>query len=80
LSVKSSVHRIVSRLTGLPAEEITPKLRVLDYIDSPDAIEFIMELEEEFDVTIPAEMMDEMETVEQAIRFFEGRLGQGKGS
>ena len=53
MTIEERVYGIVSRLTGVQVEQLTPEMRVLDYIDSPDGIEFIMDLEEEFDLSIP---------------------------
>jgi acyl carrier protein len=78
MSVQSHVYGIVSHLTGMSVEEITPELRLLDYLDAPDRIEFIMEPEEGFDVTIPKGNEQEPETVGQAIRLIERQLEGGQ--
>ncbi len=43
--------------------------------DSLDMVELVMELEEEFDVTIPDEDVQGIRTVEDAIRYISRRLG-----
>ena len=40
-----------------------------------DALELVMELEEEFDITIPAEDAKKITTVADAIRYIEERRG-----
>jgi len=42
-----------------------------DEMDSLDMVELVMELEEEFHVTIPDDEAERIKTVEEAIRFIE---------
>ncbi len=44
--------------------------------DSLDIVELVMELEEEFHITIPDEEAEQIKTVEDAIRFIERRRDQ----
>jgi hypothetical protein len=66
------VAEVVSRLTGVPTDElkygIPPELPVLDSADSLDTIELVMELEEEFD----------NETVRWAFRYVEALAARSR--
>jgi acyl carrier protein len=42
-----------------------------DEMDSLDVVELVMELEEEFHVTIPDDEAEQIKTIEEAIRFIE---------
>ena len=42
--------------------------------DSLDRVELLMELEEEFDITIPDEEAEQIQTVGDAIRYIEKRV------
>jgi acyl carrier protein len=53
LGVEKRVISIIRDQLGIPEERVTPDLFIMGEIDSPDHIELIMELEEEFDITIP---------------------------
>src|SRR5690348_8220678 len=63
---EGSVGEVVSRLTGVPRDElrhgIPPELPLFFSLDSLDRIELIMELEEEFD----------KETVTWGLRYAQG--------
>jgi acyl carrier protein len=63
--VLEDVRQIVAESAGIAPEEITeshPLLRDLPW-DSLDAVECSMELEEQFGVSIPDELMAEAKTV-----------------
>ena len=43
--------------------------------DSLDLVELVMALEEAFDITVPEEELEGIETVEQAFKLVTGKLG-----
>jgi hypothetical protein len=55
---------------------LTPDLFIMGELESPDHVELIMVLEEEFDITIPDEDADGIQTVAQVIRYIELRVGR----
>jgi acyl carrier protein len=61
-------------------KEITPETRFREDLnaDSLDAIELLMEMEAEFDIAIPDDVVDEMRTVADAVRYITTRLAEGK--
>jgi acyl carrier protein len=69
MSVEKRVISVFRDQLGIPEERITPDLFIMGEIDSPDQIELIMELEEEFDITIPNEEATKIDTVADAIRY-----------
>jgi acyl carrier protein len=61
---------------SVPAEKVTPEARFgtdLD-ADSLDLVELVMALEEEFDITVPEEDLDGIETVGQAYELVTSKL------
>ena len=74
MGVEERVVSIVRDQLGIPEARITPALFIMGELDSPDQIELIMELEEEFDITIPLEEAARITTVGEAINFIKKRL------
>ena len=77
MSVEKRVIAILRDQLGIPEDRLTPDLFIIGEIDSPDQVELIMELEEEFDITIPDEDAVGIQTVAQAIRYLEERIARG---
>ena len=63
------VIKLVAQRTALPTEEIALDAHFVEDLnfDSLDLVEFTMEIEEEFDLTVPDEVADRIATVRQAI-------------
>jgi acyl carrier protein len=71
-------ERLVSLLsiqTGLESNEITPDKNLKDdlNIDSLDIVEFIMDLEEEFDIKIESEDTEHLRTVGDFVALIENK-------
>jgi len=63
----------------MPREAITADALLKDLQgDSLDVIELIMALEEEFDISIPAEDAEKVQTVGDAIRYLESHRNKSK--
>jgi acyl carrier protein len=64
---------------AMPAENLTADMLLADLAglgaDSLDTVELVMELEQEFDITIPDEDAEKIKTVGDAIRYIERSLG-----
>ncbi|MGY8768475.1 MAG: acyl carrier protein [Pirellulales bacterium] len=73
MSIQERVFEIVSNQLGVDKDKITPESSFINDLgaDSLDTVELVMELEEEFDVDIPEDSADKIETVGQAISFIE---------
>jgi acyl carrier protein len=63
----------VAEQLGVDKEKITPETHFINDLgaDSLDTVELVMELEEEFDISIPDDAAERIQTVGQAIDFIE---------
>ena len=72
-SIEERVVEIVSENLGVSKESITRQTRFIEDIgaDSLDIVELVMELEEEFEITIPDDQAEQIKTVGEAIDYIE---------
>lgn len=72
-SVEERVIQIVAEQLGVPKERITRDTSFVNDLgaDSLDTVELVMELEEEFDINIPEDAAEKIQTVGQAIDHIE---------
>ena len=72
-SVMERVKDIVADNLGVDREKITADTSFVNDLgaDSLDTVELVMELEEEFDINIPDDAAEKIQTVVQAIKFIE---------
>jgi acyl carrier protein len=72
-SVAERVIDIVAEQLGVDKEKITAETSFVNDLgaDSLDTVELVMELEEEFDINIPDDAAEKIQTVGQAIKFIE---------
>ena len=72
-SVKERVVEIVAEQLGADKEKITDTTHFVNDLgaDSLDVVELVMELEEEFDINIPDDAAEKIQTVGQAIKHIE---------
>ena len=68
------VNAIIVDNLGVDASEVTPEAHFTNDLgaDSLDTVELIMEFEREFDIQIPDDQAEKIETVGQAINYIEG--------
>ena len=61
---------------SVPEEKVTPEARFGDDLDadSLDLVELVMALEEEFDISVPEEELEGVETVGQAYELVTSKL------
>ena len=73
MSVEAKVIDVVAEQLGVDKDKITRDTSFVNDLgaDSLDTVELIMELEEEFDTTIPESTAEHIQTVGQAIDFLE---------
>jgi acyl carrier protein len=65
---------------GLPPDRVSPDLSLKEIgADSLDVVELVMELEEQFDITIPDDEAEKIQTVADAIRAILRRRNQLPG-
>jgi acyl carrier protein len=72
-SVEEKVISIVAEQLGVPKEEVTLESSIIEDLkaDSLDVVELVMELEDEFDITIPDDDYEKLKTVGDAIRYID---------
>ena len=72
-SVSERVISIVAEQLGVDKEKVTPETHFVNDLgaDSLDTVELVMELEEEFNIDIPDDSAEKIQTVGQAIKFIE---------
>jgi acyl carrier protein len=72
-AVADRVIDIVAEQLGVDKEKVTPETSFVNDLgaDSLDTVELVMELEEEFDVNIPDDAAEKIQTVGQAIEYIE---------
>ena len=73
MAVADKVKSIIVEQLGVDEEEVTPDASFVDDLgaDSLDTVELVMELEEEFDINIPDDAAEKIQTVGQAIEYIE---------
>lgn len=76
-SIKERVQNIIVEKLGVDESEVTPEASFTNDLgaDSLDTVELIMELEKEFDISIPDEQAEKIQTVGQAIEYIEAQKG-----
>jgi acyl carrier protein len=69
------IDLIVDQL-GVDADSVTPEAHFIDDLgaDSLDTVELVMAFEEEFDLEIPDEDAEKLETVNDAIDYLKSKL------
>jgi acyl carrier protein len=69
--VADRVIDIVAEQLGVDKEKVSPETHFVNDLgaDSLDTVELVMELEEEFDIDIPEDAAEKIQTVGQAIEF-----------
>ena len=72
-SVEERVTDIVAEQLGVEKDKVSSETSFVNDLgaDSLDTVELVMELEEEFDINIPDEAAEKIQTVGQAIEFIE---------
>lgn len=74
--VQKKVTSILIEKLGVPDSQITPDASfVKDLgIDSLDYAELVMEFEQTFDIKIPDDDAEKMQTIGEAVSYIEGKL------
>jgi len=77
-SVDERVIGIVCENLGVNKEQVTRQTSFIEDIgaDSLDIVELVMELEEEFEITIPDDQAEQIKTVGEAIDYIERELAK----
>jgi acyl carrier protein len=75
-TIEERVIEIVSEQMGVDKAQITRETSFVNDLgaDSLDTVELVMEFEDEFDISIPDEDAEKIQTVGQAIDYVEAHL------
>ncbi|HEY8418152.1 MAG TPA: acyl carrier protein [Limnochordales bacterium] len=78
MDVLEKVKEIVADRLGVDPEEVSPEASFVDDLgaDSLDVVELVMAFEEAFDLEIPDEDVEQIATVQDAVRYIQERRGQ----
>jgi acyl carrier protein len=70
------VEAIIVEQLGVTPEEVVPEASFIDDLgaDSLDIVELVMAMEEEFDIEIPDEHADRLQTIGSAVEYLKERL------
>ncbi len=75
MSLEQRVTGLIVEQLGVTAEEVVSKASFVDDLgaDSLDIVELVMSMEEEFDVEIPDEDAEKLQTIGDAITYLKER-------
>lgn len=73
LSVFEKLQKIISEQLEIDEDDITPDSDIIDDLgaDSLDIVDLVMSIEDEFQVEIPDEAIEQIATVEDAVKYIE---------
>ena len=76
MAVADQVRKIIVEQLGVDEEEVTPDASFVDDLgaDSLDTVELVMALEEEFDIEIPDEEAEKIQSVGQAVDYIKAHM------
>ncbi len=76
-SVAKKVSDIIVEQLGVDLKEVTETASFIDDLgaDSLDTVELVMAFEEEFELEIPDEDAEEIQTVADAVRYITAKVG-----
>ena len=77
--IAERVATIVTNQLDVDREKVKPEASFINDLgaDSLDIVELVMELEEEFDMSIPDEDAEKIRTVGEAIEYIQSNKGEG---
>ena len=77
--VAERVKKVVVEHLGVDEDKVTESASFIDDLgaDSLDTVELVMELEEEFEINIPDDAAEKIQTVGQAVEFIEKHQASG---
>jgi len=76
MGLEDRVSAIIVEQLGVTKEELAPKASFIDDLgaDSLDIVELVMAMEEEFDIEIPDDDAEKIQTIEDVITYVKGKI------
>ena len=74
-SIEEKVKEIIVEQLGVNPEQVTPQAKFIEDLgaDSLDTVELVMAFEEEFNVEVPDEEAEKLQTVGDVVKYIEDR-------
>jgi len=75
-NIQERVHTIVCKQLTTSPDKITPETSFINDLgaDSLDTVELVMEFEDEFEISIPDEDAEKIQTVGDAVKYISAKL------
>jgi len=75
VNLQERLYALVANQLGLEREELAPEAHILDDLgaDSLDVVELMMALEESFDIVVPDEDVERLQTIGDVQQYLELR-------
>lgn len=79
-SIEDKVKEIIVEQLGVDASEVTPTAHFIDDLgaDSLDIVELVMTFEESFEIEIPDEEAEKIQTVKDAVEYIQSHAKASK--
>jgi len=76
MALEERVTEIIVEQLGVTRDEVVPEASFIDDLgaDSLDIVELVMAMEEEFDVEIPDEDAEKLQTIGSAVAYLKAKL------
>ncbi len=76
MGLEDRVSAIVVEQLGVTQDELAPEANFIDDLgaDSLDIVELVMAMEEEFDIEIPDDDAEKIQTVKDVISYLKGKI------
>lgn len=73
VSVFEKLQKIIAEQLEIDEKEITPDSDIIDDLgaDSLDIVDLVMSIEDEFGIEVPDEAVEEIKTVDDAVKYIE---------
>jgi acyl carrier protein len=77
-TIEEKVKDIIVEQLGVNPEQVTPQAKFIEDLgaDSLDTVELVMAFEEEFNVEVPDEEAEKLQTVGDVVKYIEDKGGK----
>ena len=76
MAVEERIKKIIAEQLGVEEDDVVPDAKFVEDLgaDSLDTVELVMALEEEFEIEIPDEDAEKIQTVASAVEFIKEKV------